>query len=114
MNQKEKRAALRYLLAEKVKSGAVLLLEDEAFDVPRTKKLSTFFRSVSLEGVRTLVLGEGILDRERGNFVKSLRNIPKKEYGRVSQLNGYSLAKCRTLVVLSSGLSTFLSMLGVA
>ena len=36
------------------------------------------------------------------NLVKSLRNIPKKEYALVPQVNGYELARCQDLVVLES------------
>ncbi len=70
---------------------------------------------------RILVLGEGE-SKGKGekaakplhlNLIKSLRNIPKKDYAVVSQLNGYALARCQHLVVLESALDQFLSILGV-
>jgi ribosomal protein L4 len=45
-------------------------------------------------------------------LIKSLRNIPKKEYALVPQINGYAIARCQDLVVLESALDQFLSIFG--
>ncbi len=41
-----------------------------------------------------------------------VRNIPKKEYVGLPQINGYELARCQNIVVLDSALDEFLSILG--
>jgi large subunit ribosomal protein L4 len=115
INKKERRAAIRTLIAEKIKAGFVHVLQKGDMKHPKTKKLADFFGHINVPTKRILVLGEGNKE-EMGNphvnLVKSLRNIPKKEYALVPQVNGYELARCHTLVVLDSALEEFLSILG--
>jgi large subunit ribosomal protein L4 len=120
INKKERRAAIAALIAEKVKSGRLHVLEKETMREPKTKKVATFFDKIQIGPQRILVIGEGDVaakSKKNGkpahlNLMKSIRNIPKKEYGVVSQMNGYALARCQHLVVLESALDQFLSILG--
>jgi large subunit ribosomal protein L4 len=114
INKKERRAAIRTLLAEKIKGGHVHVLAKGEMKHPKTKKMAHFFSLVPGADKRVLVLGEskGEMGNPHENLVKSLRNIPKKEYALVPQVNGYNLARCQTLVVLDSALQELLSMLG--
>lgn len=115
INKKERRAAIRTLISEKIKGGLVAVLQKGDLKQPKTKKLAHFFDQIGAER-RVLVLGES--KQEMGNphvnLVKSLRNIPKKEYALVPQVNGYELARCHTLVVLDTAVDEFLSMLGAS
>jgi len=114
INKKERRAAIRTLIAEKIKAGKVHVLHKVDMREPKTKRLAHFFDHIELSEKRILVLGEGKMEmgKQNDNFVKSLRNIPKKEYLMVPQVNGYELLKCNTLIVLDSALDQFLSILG--
>lgn len=115
INKKERRAAIRTLISEKIKGGFVHVLQKGDMKHPKTKKMADFFSHIEKAEKRVLVLGEGQKE-EMGNphlnLVKSLRNIPKKEYALVPQVNGYELARCHTLVVLDTALDEFLSILG--
>ncbi len=114
INKKERRAAIRSLIADKIKAGQVHVLTNADLKEPKTKAIAPFFNLVATK--RTLVLGES--KAEMGNphinFVKSLRNIPKKDYNLVPQVNGYDLARAAELVVLESALNEFLSILGAS
>ncbi|PIS02603.1 MAG: 50S ribosomal protein L4 [Chlamydiae bacterium CG10_big_fil_rev_8_21_14_0_10_42_34] len=115
INKKERRAAIRTLIAEKIKGGFVHVLQKGDMKQPKTKKMAEFFAHIERSEKRVLVLGEANKEQmgnPHENLVKSLRNIPKKEYSLVPQVNGYELAKCHTLVVLDSALDEFLSILG--
>ena len=112
INKKERRAAIRFMIAEKIKENQVRVLSDAGMSQPKTKKLVTFFNQAEIGKRRILVLGESGSTLAHENFVKSLRNIPKKEYLLVPQVNGYELARCQELVVLDSALDELLSMLG--
>lgn len=112
INKKERRAAIRFLIAEKIKENHVQVLSCEAMKEPKTKLLANFFDKSQLGERRTLVLGESGSALVQESFVKSLRNIPKKEYMLVPQVNGYELARCQKLVVLDSALDELLAMLG--
>lgn len=116
INRKEKKAAIRTLLIEKVKAGQVYVLEKPKLKEPKTKKMASFFDHISLADRRVLVLAEA--KEEMGNphehLVKSLRNLPKKEVANMAQVNGYEIAKCHSLVLLDSAVDQFLSMLGAS
>jgi large subunit ribosomal protein L4 len=115
INRKEKRAAIRSLIIEKIKEGRVLVLDKAEFKAPKTQAMAKFFTEVEKLERRVLVLGESARD-EMGlpnqHLVKSLRNIPKKDYALVPQVNGYALVRADSLVVLGSALDEFLSILG--
>ena len=110
INKKERRAAIAALIQEKINAGKICILQKEKLSKPKTKTLDAFFDKVQIGEERVLVLGEG---GEHLNLIKSLRNIPKKDYAVVSQINGYALARFQQLVVLESALEPFLSILGV-
>ncbi len=117
INKKERRAAIRTLIAEKIKNGNVHVLHHGQMKHPKTKKLADFFGAIERSEKRVLVLGESAKETMRNpheHFVKSLRNIPKKEYALVPQVNGYELAKNHTLVILDTALDEFLSILGAS
>ncbi len=120
INKKERRSAVAALIAEKIKTNRIHVLEKDTMKEPRTKKMAAFFDKIEIAPQRILVLGESgdnAKSKKTGkplhlNLIKSLRNIPKKEYAAVSQINGYHLVRCQHLVVLESALEQFLSILG--
>lgn len=118
INRKERRAAIAALIAEKIRENRVVILNEGEFPRPQTKALAGFFNKVEIGSKRALVLGEALIQGEKSrypgkiNLMKSIRNLPKKEYAFVPQLNGYALARCHDLVVLESALGQFLSILG--
>lgn len=116
INKKEKRAAIRTLIAEKIKGGQVYVLEKGDLKEPKTKIIAEFFNTVPGNDKRVLLLCENKKGKKdhHGNLLKSIRNIPKKEYARLSQINGYELIRSHTLVVLDSALDEFLSILGAS
>ncbi len=126
INKKERHAAVAALIAEKIKTNRIHVLQKDTMEAPKTKTVAAFLDKVELRPQRILVLGEGPTTETRTeagkkpakqnhiNFIKSLRNIPKKDYVAVSQLNGYVLARCQHLIVLESALDQFLSILGAS
>jgi large subunit ribosomal protein L4 len=116
INKKERRAAVAALIVEKIKENKIHVLQKEKMKEPKTKTVDAFFNKLELDSKRILVLGENDSGEKAPahlNLIKSLRNLPKKDYAVVSQINGYALARCHTLVVLESALDQFLSILGV-
>ena len=119
INKKERRAAIRSIIAEKIKANQVHVLHKVDMKHPKTARMAEFFDKLEVSSRRILVLGEsnaaaGEMKSPNENLVKSLRNIPKKEYSMVPQINGYELARCQDLVVLDSAMDEFLSILGAS
>lgn len=117
INKKERRAAVRSMIVQKIKDNRVHILSQGTLSEPKTKTLALFFDQIQVAKRRILVLGESkATSKEMGNphanLTKSMRNIPKKEYSLVPQMNGYSLALAQDLIVLESALDEFLAILG--
>lgn len=109
INKKERQAAIRFLLAEKIKANQVHVLKSEKMEKPETKKLANFLKSIQLSDERVL-----FLDSVNGHdeVMLSLRNIPKKEYSVLFNINGYNLALCRDVVIMDSAFDQLIQMLG--
>ncbi len=115
INKKERRAAIRSLIVQKIKENRVHVLKKEEISQPKTKIMAAFFDKLDVANRRILVLGESKI-KEMGNphenLVKSVRNLPKKECMLLPQINGYSLVLAQDLVILESALDEFLAILG--
>ena len=113
INKKERRAAIGFLIAEKIKSNHVRILNDEMSE-PKTKVMAQFLESVALTGRRILLIGSGSASNfaSQDCIAKSMRNIPKHEFMAAMQVNGYELARSQEIVVLESALEELISILG--
>ena len=118
INRKERRSAIRHLLAERIRDGKVLVIEDSQFDEPKTQRVAKFMKNCDL-GKRVLFLGESeimevelgdvtqqlhVRSRKHENLAKSVRNLPKTAYCQVSRLGGPDLALARHVVTTEAGL----------
>jgi large subunit ribosomal protein L4 len=114
INKKERRAAIRFLLAEKIKDNRVRILLKEEMSEPKTKVVAAFLDQMELTNRRILVIGSAAeaQDPSRINLAKSMRNIPKKECLSLEQVNGYELARSQEVVVLESAMEELISLLG--
>ncbi len=114
INKKERRAAVRFLIAEKIKANKVHVLHSEGMNEPKTKTMVEFLDKLALHDRRILMMGnsEKTSHPSHVNLVKSLRNIPKKEYLPLPQVNGYELVRSQEIVILESALDELISLLG--
>lgn len=114
INKKERRAAIRFLIAEKIKANKVHVLHSKGMEEPKTKSMVAFLDKLSLHKRRILMMGnsEQATQPSHINLMKSLRNIPKKEYMAVPQINGYELIRSQEIVILESALDELISLLG--
>src|SRR5262249_41721625 len=90
VNQKEKRLAIRALLADRMRQGSVVVLNDTVMQEPKTKVVQNFLDMLGMKK-RVLILGDGafveiglpeamhkinVHSDAHGNIKKSARNIP--------------------------------------
>lgn len=112
-NKKERIAAMRYLISEKIANHKVIIIEDTFLDAPKTKTVTNFLKAIGINK-RILFLGEGNYQEiEVGettqqvnvkcdkhlNFSKSIRNLPKIEFSFAKNVNGYDLMLAEHLIV---------------
>lgn len=118
INKKERRAAIRHLLAEKIQANQVRVLAYVPFEEPKTKKVAQFLENSSLTGKRVLFVGEGIFTPQSSpsekydHFVKSMSNIQRSNFLLLPNLSGYDVALHSDLVIMESAIEGLMVFLG--
>jgi len=123
INKKERRLAIRYLVAEKIREGKIHVLKNEGFEAPKTKIVSGFMDTIGLKDKRVLFLGEPyeqIEDFEKmlslmenyDVFIKSMRNIPKTKFMLAPNMSGYDVAVSHEIVIMEEALQSLTLILG--
>ncbi len=124
INKKERRAAIRHLIIEKILDNRLHVLQFEQLKEPKTKSMFEFLKNSALEGKKVLFLGEGmIMGAKEGNeslspaqkfetFVKSISNIPGSEFMLFPTINGFDVIVSHELVVMESALDQLKVLLG--
>ncbi len=112
INKKERRLAILFLLAEKIKGNRIYILNSDMLVDPKTKKASCFLKQLNLSGKRVLFLSNVNVNREKHtNLSRSIRNIQKLEVSPVHNVNGYDLAVCSNIVFLDYAVDKLKEML---
>jgi len=122
INRKEKRAAIRFLFAEKIQNDTVIILEEEAFKVPKTKKIADFLKGRELFGKKVLIIGN--LEEKKAHskkkktetkkddtFLKSLRNIPQAAYIVLDNVSGYDILAHRNVILMEPAVDKLMKIL---
>lgn len=108
VNKKEKRAAIRSLIIEKIKEDNACILKYNDADIKKTKQIAIFFDSIKLKDKRVLVLTK---QTDSNQFTRCMKNIPKKAFSNALSVNGYELALCQNLIIMDSAIDDITSML---
>lgn len=93
LNRKEKKAALRSALSDKVANSSLVVLDELKFDEIKTKNFVNVMNNLNVS--KGLVV---IADND-ANVVMSARNVADVTTGLADQLNVYDVMKAKTLVV---------------
>jgi large subunit ribosomal protein L4 len=101
INKKMRREALRSVIADKLRTGSLVVLNELAFEEPKTKELTTLLRRLSIEG-SCLIVTEGV-DK---NAYLSARNIPGVNQTYVDSLGALDVISHRKLLMTKSALET--------
>jgi len=105
INKKQRRAAIRFLIGEKVRDNKLRIVDNVSLDEPKTKTVAQFLRTAGIQG-RVLFLGEGFYEGQisvandaHDNFAKSVRNLPKTNFALARNVNGYDLLLANEIVL---------------
>lgn len=94
INRKEKRAALKSALSDKVANTKLIVVDKLEFEEAKTKAFADVLKALKVEGKSLVVLPE--VDE---NVIRSARNIPSVQTTQVSTLSVYDVVNNGTLVV---------------
>lgn len=116
INKRERRSAICFLLAEKIKEGKLCLLKEPVLKEPKTAHIFQFLSKRSLVNKRVLFLGEvhseQPLARKHQFFIKSIRNLPKIAFSLFPNVSGYDLVLHSEIVIFEPALNELLAVLG--
>lgn len=118
INKKERRAAIRHLLIEKILENRVHVLAFEPFKEAKTKRMADFIESRQLNDNRVLFLSEGFVENDEtpaekyALFIKSLRNIRKLKFRQIPTISGYDVIVNQDLIVMETAIDQLRVLLG--
>jgi large subunit ribosomal protein L4 len=108
INQKERRAAIKALFIDKMRAGAVIVLQEQFdlyFEQPKTKAIASFLDSIGWAGKSVMMLGRPVTTVAEKNFRLSIRNVPRASLIMFENVNGYDILANQKLIVMESVLS---------
>ena len=101
MNKKEKRAALKSALSDKVANGKLVVVDALTFDAPKTKEFAKVMTSLNVNDKALVVLNDN-----DANVVLSAKNIPTVKTSLTNTINVYDIVNAKTLVLTQDAVKT--------
>jgi len=99
LNKKEKRAALKSVLTDKVQSGKLVVVDELKFDEIKTKQFVTVLNNLKVES------GLVVIADNNENVVKSARNIENVATSVVNEINVYDVLNAKSLVLTKDAIA---------
>ena len=100
MNKKEKRAALKSVLTDRVKENKFIVVDDIKFEAPKTKDFVKMMNNLNVS--KALV----VLKDNDVNAVMSAKNIPTVKTALTNTINVYDILKYDVVVIDKAAVAT--------
>jgi large subunit ribosomal protein L4 len=101
--KKAVRLATRMALASRIADEEVTLIDDLAFDEPKTSEMAGILEALNVAGIRLLVT----VAEYDGNVYKSIRNLSDVSVLPVAELNALEVLRPRRLLMTKAALDAF-------
>jgi len=108
LNKKIKRLARFSALSYKAKEDKILIIEDFAFDIPKTKAYLDILKHFNLDDKKTLLLANA----SNQNVFISSRNLKRAKVIRASDVNTYDVLNASNLIICENSIPDIERMLG--
>ena len=102
LNLKTKVLARKSALSYKGQENGIIVVEDFAFDAPKTKDFINLTKNLKIEGKKVLV----VLPTENKNVYLSARNLKKAEVMGAAMINAYKVMNADVVVMCETSLQT--------
>lgn len=109
-SKKVRRLALKSALSLKVPDGAIRVVEDFAFDAPRTKRVADLTRAINVDDRKVLLL----TPEAAPNVMKSCRNLAAVHVLPVAQVSTYDVVNADAVVFTRESLGRLQDIWGSA
>lgn len=107
LNKKVKDLARKSALTYKAKDNAISVLEDFAFEAPKTKQYLSMLTALSLADKKTLL----VLPESNKNVVLSGRNLKSAKVTTADQINTYDVMNADNVIFVESSVSKIENLL---
>ena len=102
LNKKVKVLARKSALSYKAQENAIIVVEDFAFDVPRTKDFVNILNNLKVQDKKQLF----VLSGENNNVYLSARNLQRTEVMQATLINAYKVLNADVLIISENSLNT--------
>lgn len=101
LNKKVKQLARKSALSVKAQDNAIIVVEDLAFEAPKTKEFVKFAKNIQVADKKAVM----VLSDQNKNVYLSARNLPNVEIVTASSLNTYKIMNNRSLILSESSVA---------
>ena len=101
LNKKVKTLARKSALSLKAQNNGIIVVEDLAFDTPKTKEFASLAKNLQLADKKLLF----VLPGQNKNVYLSARNLQKVNVITASEINTYVIMNCGSLVMTESSIA---------
>ena len=101
LNKKVKALARKSALSLKAKNNGIIVVEDLAFDTPKTREFASLTKNLQLADKKLLF----VLPGQNKNVYLSARNLQKVKVITASEINTYAIMNCGSLVMTESSIA---------
>ena len=98
LNKKLKRLARKSALSYKAKDNSIIILEDFAYDMPKTKNFVEFLKGFELQNKKVLL----VLNKNDKNVYLSTRNLQKIKVISATDVNTYDILNANNILFVES------------
>ena len=108
LNKKVKRLARFSALTYKAQENKITVVEDFAFDAPKTKAFINVLKSFNLQDAKTLTL----VNESNTNVFLSSRNLQRSKVMRACDINTYDVLNAQNIIICEKSIADIEKMLG--
>ena len=101
LNKKVKQLARKSALSVKAQDNAIIVVEDFAFEAPKTKEFVKVAKNIQVADKKAVM----VLSDQNKNVYLSARNLPNVEIVTASSLNTYKIMNNRSLILSESSVA---------
>jgi large subunit ribosomal protein L4 len=107
LNKKVKRLARFSALTYKAQEGKIIVVEDFAFDAPKTKAYLSILKNLNLDANKTLLLA----NESNTNVYLSSRNLYRSKVIRACDINTYDILNAQNLIISEKSMADIEKMI---
>ena len=108
LNKKVKRLARFSALTYKAQENKITVVEDFAFDAPKTKAFVNVLKNFNLQDAKTLTL----VNESNTNVFLSSRNLQRSKVMRACDINTYDVLNAQNIIICEKSIEDIQKMLG--